>query len=97
MYKFRNNLGKRKFSDQFSKVDICYKEKGYNTGAIKQPACLAVVQITVDHFAYPFNNTPVGRTLLYDGPDLKTIYLDGLCLFLGQPGINWWSSFAPVF
>ena len=49
------------FSDQFSKIAICYKRKGYNIDAIKQSACLAVDHIMVDHFAYLYNCSPVGR------------------------------------
>ena len=56
MYKFRKTVGKPKFSDQFSKIVICYKQKGYNIDVIKQHACLAV-----DQFAYLFNCMPVSR------------------------------------
>ena len=53
-----------KFSDHFSNIVICYK----------QSACLAANPITVDHFAYLFNYTPVGRGTDYDGSDSKTIH-----------------------
>ena len=59
-------------------IAISYKRKRYNSDVIKQSACLASDPITVDHFAYPFNSTPVGRGSDYDGPDSKTIHLDGL-------------------
>ena len=59
-YKFRTIVGKPEFSDQFSKIVISYKGKGYNTDVIKQCAYLAVDPITVDHFAYIFNCKPMG-------------------------------------
>ena len=40
---------------------MCYKRNGYNIDVMKQAACLAVNPITVDHFAFLFNCTPVGR------------------------------------
>ena len=58
MYKFRKIVGKSEFSDDFSKIVICSKRKGYNIDVIKQSACLAG-----DHFAYAFNFAPVGRGL----------------------------------
>ena len=33
----------------------------FSKNSYKQSACLAVNRITVDHFAYLFNCTPVGR------------------------------------
>ena len=65
---------------------MCKKPKWYNIDVIKQSACLAVNPVTVEHFAYLFNCTPVGRGLDYDGPDLKFYSLDCLgrnvlCLF----------------
>ena len=49
------------FSEQFSKIATCYKRKGYTIDVIKHSACLAVDPITVDHFTYLFDCTPVGR------------------------------------
>ena len=61
VYKFRKTGGKLEFSDHFSKIGICYKRKGYKIDVIKQSNCLVVNPITVDHFAYLLNFTPVGR------------------------------------
>ena len=61
MHKIRKIVGKSRFSDHCSKIDICYKLTGYNIDVIKRSACLAVHLISVDHFAYLFNSTPVGR------------------------------------
>ena len=95
MYKFGKFARKPEFSDQFSNLVICYKQKGYNIDIIKQSAWLAVNPIIVDHFAHLFNCTPVDWSgfRLYDGSDT----LDGLgrnfiCLVLGSPGLNWWFS-----
>ena len=70
VYKFRKIVGKLEFSDQFSKIVICYKRKGYTINVIKQSACSAINPITVDHFAYLFNCTPVSGIRLYDWPVL---------------------------
>ena len=45
--------------NQFGKIVVCYKQKWVIIDVIKQSACLAIDQITVDHFAYLFC-TPVG-------------------------------------
>ena len=47
--------------DQFSKIVICCKQKGYNINVRKQSACLAVDPIMVDRFACLFNCTPLSR------------------------------------
>ena len=47
--------------NQFSNIALGYKHKLYSIDAIKQSACLAVEPIAVDHFAYFFNCTRVGR------------------------------------
>ena len=60
VYKFRKIVKKPETSDHFSKIVICYKRKGYNIDTIKQSACLAAHPITVDHFAYLCNCTPMG-------------------------------------
>ena len=39
----------------------CYQRKGYNIDVMKQSACLEVNPVTVDHFPYLFNCTPVDR------------------------------------
>ena len=54
-------VGKPEFSDNFCKIVICYKRKGYTIDVIKQSAGLVVNKITIDHFAYLFNCTPVGQ------------------------------------
>ena len=61
---------------------------------IKESACLTADPITVEHFAYLFSCTPVGRDLDYDGPDLKnySLRLSGPEYFLsvlGPCGFNW--------
>ena len=55
MYEFRKNVSKLNFSDQFSKFVICYQRKAYNIGVMIHSACLAIVLITVDLFAYLIN------------------------------------------
>ena len=104
VYKFREKkIGKPEFSDHFSKIANCYKRKGRNIDVINQSACLADNPITVDHFAYLINYTPVYSGFRhYDDPELKTIHYmvwtgTFSCLLLGSPGFSWWSSFAPVF
>ena len=72
---FRKIVGNPEFSDNFCRIVICYKRKGYNIDVIKQSPCLAVNQIMVDHFANLFNCTPFRR---YDGPDLLFISWSGL-------------------
>ena len=72
MYKLRTVVGKLEFSDQFSKIVIYYKRKGFSIDVIKQSASLEVDPITADRFHYLFNCTPVGLGSDYNGPDLKT-------------------------
>ena len=54
-------VGRTDFSDQFRKIIIRYKHIGYNSNAMRQPACLAFNLITVNNYASLFNCTPVGR------------------------------------
>ena len=61
MFQVKKNGVKPEFSDEFSKIVICFKRKGYNVDVIKQSACLATHSITDDHFAYLFKCTPVDR------------------------------------
>ena len=64
MYKCRKkNVGKTEFSDHVSEIVICCKRKAYDIDAIKKSACCAVdtCTMTVDHFAYLFNCTPVDQ------------------------------------
>ena len=48
------------FSDQFRKIIMRYKRRGYNLNVMRQSACL-VNPITVDGYAALFNCTPVDR------------------------------------
>ena len=83
------------FSDQFSKIAICYKRKGNNIDVIKQSVCLAIDPITVDYFAQFFNCPTVGRGSDSRMARLKNYLFRGisqnfLCLFLalrGSPGV----------
>ena len=59
VYKFRKIVGKLEISDHF--IKLSYKREGHITDFIKRSASLAVNPIAVDHFAYFFNCTPVGR------------------------------------
>ena len=93
MYKLIKIVGKPEFSDQFSKIVICYKRKGYNIDVIKQSACLALTQSWLTTLlTYLFAGWSV--FILYDtSSDFKIIHLDGLgqnflCLFLGPTGFN---------
>ena len=79
MKKFRTkNAAKSELSNHFSEIFTCYKQKGYNIDVIKQSACLAVYPITVDHFAYLLNCTPVRRGADSMMARLKNYSLDGL-------------------
>ena len=42
-------------------LNICKVFLGIGIDVIKESACLVLNQITVDHFAYLFHCTPVGR------------------------------------
>ena len=69
IYKFKKNVGRADFSDQFKKIIVRYKRIGYNINIMRQSACLVVNPITVNNFASLFNCTPGVR--LNDGPDIK--------------------------
>ena len=60
-YKFKKNVGRADFSDQFRKNIVRYKRIGYNINIMRQSACLVFNLITVNNFASLFNCTPVGR------------------------------------
>ena len=99
VYKFRKIVGKPQFTDHFSKIIICYKWKGYNNCCYQISACLAINRITVYHFAYLLNFTPMGRDSDSVMAQLKSHLLDSLgrnllCLFLGSPRFNWWFPFC---
>ena len=62
VYKFKKNVGRADFSDQFRKIIVRYKYNvGYNINIMRQSACLVFNPITVNNFASLFNCTPVGR------------------------------------
>ena len=61
VYKFKKNVGRADFSDQFRKIIVRYKRIGYNINIMRQSACLVFNPITVNNFAFLFNCTPVGR------------------------------------
>ena len=54
--------GSNNFSAQFIKVILHYKKIGYSINVLQQAAYLVVNPITVGHFAFLFNCTPVGWT-----------------------------------
>ena len=51
LYTFRKIVGKTEFSDQFMKIIMRYKSRGYNVDVKRQSACLVVNPITVNNFA----------------------------------------------
>ena len=64
VYKPKKIFGSNIFSAQFIKIISHYKNIGYNINVLQQTACLVVNPITVGNFAFLFNCTPVGRTLV---------------------------------
>ena len=63
VYRFRKNVGKSNFSEQFRKLNR-YKRIGYSLDIMRQTACLVVNPITVDGYASLFNST----TAVASGP-----------------------------
>ena len=61
VYKFRKIIGKYDFPNHFKKIIVRYKKIGYNINVLRQAACLVVILIKVNNFAYLFNCTTVGR------------------------------------
>ena len=61
VYKFKKNVGRADFSDQFRNIIVLYKRIGYNINMMRQSACLVFNPITVNNFASLFNCTPLGR------------------------------------
>ena len=57
MYRFRKNVGKSNFSEQFRKLINRYKRFGYSLDIIQQTACLVINSIIVDGYALLFNCT----------------------------------------
>ena len=56
MYKFK----KINVSAQFIRIIPRYKEIGYNINVLQQTACLVVIPIIVDNFAFLFKCMPTG-------------------------------------
>ena len=61
VYKFKKNVGRVDFSDQFKKKYRSSKRIGYNINIMRQSACLVFNPITVNYPASFLNCTPVGR------------------------------------
>ena len=61
VYKFKKNMDRTNFSDQFPKITIRNKRIGYDLNVIRQSACIVIKPITVDNFAALFNCTPVDQ------------------------------------
>ena len=53
-------IGKKDFSYHFKKINVRYKKIGYNIDVLRQTACLVVIPIKVNNFAYLFECKPVG-------------------------------------
>ena len=60
VYRFRKNVGKSNFSEQFRKLINCYKRIGYSLDIMRQTACL-VNLIVVDGYASLFKCTTAVR------------------------------------
>ena len=54
VYRFRKNVGKSNFSEQFRKLINRYKRIGYSLDIMRQTACLVVNPIIVDGYASLF-------------------------------------------
>ena len=61
VYTFRKIIGKNGFPYHFIKIIVCYKKIGYNIDVLRQTACLVVIPIKANSFAYLFNCTAVSR------------------------------------
>ena len=61
VYKFKRNVGKPNFSDQFKKIVKRYIRVGYNLDIMPQSACLVLNPITVYSYGFLFNCTTVGQ------------------------------------
>ena len=62
VYKFRKIIGKNEFPYHVKKIIVRYKKIGYNINVMRLTACLVVIPIKVNSFAYLFNYTTAGRT-----------------------------------
>ena len=61
VYKFRKKNGKNDFPYHFKKINVPYKNIGYNIVVLRQTACLVVNPLKVNSFAYLFICTTLGR------------------------------------
>ena len=61
VYRFKKNVGKSNFSEQFRKLIDYYKRTGYSLDIMRQTACLVVNPIIVDGYASLFNCTTAVR------------------------------------
>ena len=61
VYRFRKNVGKSNFSEQFGKLINRYKRIGYSLDIMRQTACLVVNPSIVDGYDSFFNCTMVVR------------------------------------
>ena len=61
VYIFRKIIGKNDFLYHFKKIIVRYKKIGHNIDVLRQNACLVVIPIKVNSFAYLFNCKTVGR------------------------------------
>ena len=61
VYRFRKNVGKSNFSEQFRKLINRYKKNGCSLNIMRQTACLVVNPIIVDGYASLFNCTTAVR------------------------------------
>ena len=61
VYKFRKIIGKNDLPHHCKKIIVRYKKIGYKIDVLRQTACLVVIPIKVNSFAYLFNCTMVGR------------------------------------
>ena len=61
VYRFRKNVGKSNFSEQFRKLINRYKRIGYSLDIMRQTACLVANPIIVDGYASLFNCTTAIR------------------------------------
>ena len=61
VYRFRKNVGKSNFLEQFRRLINRYKRIGYSLDFMRQTACLVVNPIIVDGYASLFNCTTAVR------------------------------------
>ena len=52
VYRFRKNIGKSNFSEQFNKLINHYKRTGYNLAIMRLTACLVVNPVVIDGYAF---------------------------------------------